>query len=253
MARVRLSKTRDWDLINSDQDLRNKDLWDAHGHRLGTIDDMIVDTDAERVVAVVLNNGDEYHARDLSIGDDAVYVLNYDATAGEPAGPVRRQYEEQPLRRRGADAEDAPREETVRDDTPAPFAATRDDASAQASAARADADRRESERRDRDEPARRSARRTYPDFADGFRQHYDREYGNLDRDYSDWEPAYRFGYDMAFETEYVGREFDAAEEDLRREYYRRMGYPMSDRHVWDDVRNAVQHAFERSRQYERQT
>lgn len=210
MPRLPLSDTRDWELVRSDQDLRGQPLWDAHGHRLGTIEDMIVDTQTERVSAVVLDTGDRFSAHDLSVGDDAVYVLGYDAAAAPP--------------------DSARRATRDPDATPGPLH-RRDD----------DSPRRDTQPRE-DAPARRG----YTDYTDDFRRHYDDEYRDRDRDYSDWEPAYRFGYDMAFEPEFAGRDFDAAEEDLRIGFYRRMGYPMSDRHVWDDVRGAVSHAFDRA-------
>jgi sporulation protein YlmC with PRC-barrel domain len=237
MPRVRLSDTSDWEFVHSDQDLRDRELWDSHGHKLGTIDDMVIDTDLERVVAVTVSDGAEYPAEDLSIADDAVYVLNYDASlAASPL--VRRQHEEASQNRR--DAEQAEnlryRESESADDR-----------------RRRDTDSRDEGRLPRDEAAKRdrpsetTERRAYTDFSDDFRDHYDRKYGDLDRDFTDWEPAYRFGYDMAHDSDYVGRDFDDADEDLRRGYYRRMGYPMSDQHVWADVRDAVRHAYESSR------
>jgi sporulation protein YlmC with PRC-barrel domain len=209
MPRVRLSDTRDWELTDSDQDLRGRDLWDAHGHRLGEIRDMVVDTDTQRVDTIILDTGDEYRTQDLSIGDDAVYVLNYDAGQQAAPGPVRR-YEDNRLRRR----EGAPSEPPPLADTP-----------------------------------RQEARvgTAYPDHADTFRQHYDSAYGDAGLDFSDWEPAYRYGYDAAFDTDYAGRDYDSVEDTLRRGYYQRHGYPMSDRIVWHQVRGAVRHAFERAR------
>ncbi len=215
MSLVRISDSRDWELVDSDQDLRGRSLWDSHGHELGTIDDMVIDTRSERVAAVVLKNGDQFPASDLSVGDDAVYVLNYDAGREMEAG--RRRYEGDTLRRRAAAEENIPPARDHRDDR----------------------DRRTAEASDR---------RSYADFTDDFRRHYDSEYGDRGRDYADWEPAYRYGYDMAFEPEFAGRDFGSAEEDLRRGYYQRMGYPMSDRHVWDDVSGAVRRAYEGARE-----
>jgi sporulation protein YlmC with PRC-barrel domain len=208
MSRVRLSDTNDWELADSDEDLRGTDLWDAHGHRLGTIDDMVLDTGSQRVVSVILKNGDEYPARDLSVGDGAVYVLNYDAAADPP--PATRRRADTQIRSRDADSRRA-------------------DASGAAAHDSAD------------------DRRSYTDLTDSFRSHYDDAYGDRGRDFTDWEPAYRYGYDMAYEADFASRDFDDAEEDLRQGYYRRMGYPMSDRHVWDDVRDAVRRAYEHNR------
>jgi sporulation protein YlmC with PRC-barrel domain len=222
MPRVRLSDSRDWELTESDKDLRGRDLWDAHGHRLGEIQDMVVDTDAQRVDTVVLDNGDEYRTQDLSIGEDAVYVLNYDAAQQAAPGPVRR-YEDDRLRRREAAPADPP---------PVPAS----NSTAGADAPRQDASRGEAR-----------AGTTYADHADAFRQHYDSAYRDAGLDFTDWDPAYRYGYDAAFDTDHAGRDYDSVEDTLRRGYYQRHGYPMSDRIVWHQVRGAVRHAFERAR------
>jgi len=209
MARVRYSDTRDWELMDSDHDLRGRDLWDAHGHRLGRIEDLVVDTSAQRVDAVVVDSGEEYLAEHLSIGEDAVYVLEYNAASSEPPGPLRpdrRPYEDRGLRRRDSD--------------PSPLG---------------------------EDPPRVGEAGGYAGLADGFRGHYRQTYGDAGLDFADWEPAYRFGYDAAYDNAYAGRGFDASEEALRRGYYQRHGYPMSDRIVWRHVRGAVQHAFEEVR------
>jgi hypothetical protein len=85
----------------------------------------------------------------------------------------------------------------------------------------------------------------FADHEDAFRRHYHDAYGDLD--YTDYAPAYRFGYDMAYDDRYAGRDFDAAEPELREAYYRRYGYPMSDNLVWNTIRDAVRHAYDHVR------
>lgn len=75
MARAPLSHLSDWELENSDQDLRGKYLMDWDGNRLGRVDEMIVDTDLERVVALVLDNGKEYPISSVELRDNDAYLL----------------------------------------------------------------------------------------------------------------------------------------------------------------------------------
>ncbi len=83
MSRIPLSTTDDWQLKFDEQDVRGFTALDADGNEVGRVSDMIVDTDEERVDAVTLEDGTEYPARDLSIGDGVVYLT---APADEEAG-----------------------------------------------------------------------------------------------------------------------------------------------------------------------
>ncbi len=93
MARVRLEDQRDFELTDKQHDLRGRELRDAVGRPLGHIKTMIMDTDAQRVDAVVLDTGAEYAVRDLQIMEQAVYFIptpTVDTTptsapAGDPA------------------------------------------------------------------------------------------------------------------------------------------------------------------------
>jgi hypothetical protein len=75
MPRVRLEDTRDWQLADRSHDVRGRELRDSVGRALGTIKTMIVDTDARRVEAVVLEDETEYPVRDLQIMEQAVYFI----------------------------------------------------------------------------------------------------------------------------------------------------------------------------------
>jgi hypothetical protein len=55
------------------------------------------------------------------------------------------------------------------------------------------------------------------DHAD-FRNHYASSFADTDRDYDYYEPAYSYGYNQARTNEYSGRDYDAAEMDLRSDY-----------------------------------
>ena len=83
MALVRLQDV-DWTLTDKRQDIRGRELRDAVGRSLGEIEQMIVDTEQERVVTVRLQDATEYPADDLQIMEDAVYYIPPDV----PAAPV---------------------------------------------------------------------------------------------------------------------------------------------------------------------
>jgi sporulation protein YlmC with PRC-barrel domain len=76
MARVPLSNTGSWELSFDDQDVRGYEALDAEGNHVGEVDQMIVNTDEKRVDAIVLEDGTEYPARDISIGDGVVYLTS---------------------------------------------------------------------------------------------------------------------------------------------------------------------------------
>ena len=88
MSRIALSDSGDWKLqFPDDQDIRGFRALDKDGTPVGVVDTMIVNTDEERVDAVLLEDGTEYPARDLSIGDGVVYLTAVDAGAVD-AGAV---------------------------------------------------------------------------------------------------------------------------------------------------------------------
>ena len=72
----------------------------------------------------------------------------------------------------------------------------------------------------------------------GFRKHYDTAYATTDHDYDVYEPAYRYGYDMASDTRYSGRDFNSVEADLRKDYV-----DNHDESLWEETKDAVRHAY----------
>ena len=75
MSRIALSDTGEWKLeFPDDQDVRGYRAVTADGDAVGVVDAMIVNTDERRVDAIVLEDGTEYPARDISIGDGVVYL-----------------------------------------------------------------------------------------------------------------------------------------------------------------------------------
>ena len=156
MARQPLSDTGDWNLRFDDQDIRGFDALTADGTKVGVVDDMIVNTEAERVDAIVLDDGTEHPARDISIGDGVVYLTALDDPEVQSTLTVYDDYGHVVKREAVAEPD-------------------------------------------------------YDAAADDFRAHADRSGG----DYDASEPAYRFGYDSAFEDANRTRRYADAQDDLR--------------------------------------
>ena len=89
MALKRYSQLDEWAMIDEDKDLRGRDVLDPNGDHVGTIDDMIVDTDTEAVRSVILDNGHRYSTNDLTIEDQVVY-LNQPVPPGDTDEDVYR-------------------------------------------------------------------------------------------------------------------------------------------------------------------
>jgi len=74
MARTPLSQRDDYELINKEQDIRGWKVQDHSGQVLGRVADVIIDTDKERVTAVVLDNNTEYPVGDIEISDGRILL-----------------------------------------------------------------------------------------------------------------------------------------------------------------------------------
>jgi uncharacterized protein (TIGR02271 family) len=75
MARERLSNLDNWELENKDQDIRGDTLYGPDGKPIGKVDDLIVDTDRELIVAIVLENGKMYAADSFEFRDGKPVLL----------------------------------------------------------------------------------------------------------------------------------------------------------------------------------
>ena len=80
MSRIALSNTGDWKLSFDEQDVRGFRAVDKDGTPVGTVDTMIVNTETKRVDAILLEDGTEYPADDLSIGEGVVYLTTVDVS-----------------------------------------------------------------------------------------------------------------------------------------------------------------------------
>lgn len=235
MAHLLFGDTDDWELVDRDHDLRGWEVRDSNGATVGRVGDMAVDTDRQVVDTIILEDGTRFRAEDVTLSDGVVYVTTY----GAPSGVATRAYTDaHGVRRVGA----APV-------APAPVAAPPPEVAHERAEMRREM--RESDRVEEVREGRREVAEAHRDAAgyaaheDDFREHYRDTFGDLD--FADYSPAYRYGYDVAYDDRYTGRDFGDVEPDLREAYYRRFGYPMSDNIVWSRVRGAVRHAYERAR------
>ena len=74
MARELYSSIDGWDLVYDEQDARGRDAVDASGAHLGKVTDMVADTEAQRIVALVLEDGTEIDADRVELHADRVLV-----------------------------------------------------------------------------------------------------------------------------------------------------------------------------------
>lgn len=72
--------------------------------------------------------------------------------------------------------------------------------------------------------------------------HKTRPYFQSGRNYDDYAPAYRYGWESASRPEYHGRQFDDVESDLSRGWDKVRGKSRSE---WNDMKLATRDAFER--------
>jgi len=108
-----LSRLPSWELDRNEEDVRGWPLRDPGGNLLGTVDELIVDTDTQYVSQVVLTDGRRYSAHDVFIGDGIVTLahetrrepLARPAAASTPQAPPR---QAQPAQAQPAKAQPAP-------------------------------------------------------------------------------------------------------------------------------------------------
>jgi uncharacterized protein (TIGR02271 family) len=85
-----------------------------------------------------------------------------------------------------------------------------------------------------------SAKGTRSNIDDDFRSHFINYYGTAGDTYENYAPAYRYGYDMASDPRYRGRDFNEVESDLRTDYARR--YPTS---TWEKIKDSVRYGWDK--------
>jgi uncharacterized protein (TIGR02271 family) len=92
------------------------------------------------------------------------------------------------------------------------------------------------------ESATATRRVTTQDFAtynDDFRQHYGTVFSNRGVAYTEYEPAYRYGYELGTHERYRGRDWVALEADARRDWEAR--HP----HTWERFKDAIRYGWDK--------
>jgi hypothetical protein len=67
-----LSRLRSWELDRPEEDIRGWPMRDGAGNTLGTVDELIIDTETQYVAQVMLTDGRSFPAHDVVIGDGIV-------------------------------------------------------------------------------------------------------------------------------------------------------------------------------------
>jgi uncharacterized protein (TIGR02271 family) len=84
-------------------------------------------------------------------------------------------------------------------------------------------------------------RRDFTTYSDDFRKHYVTAFGDRGAAYTDYEPAYRYGYELGTNERYRGRDWAALEADARRDWEAR--HPSS----WERFKDAIRYGWDKVR------
>jgi len=93
----------------------------------------------------------------------------------------------------------------------------------------------------------------WDNVSSGFRQRWQSRYGTSGGRFEDYEPGYRYGYEMASDPRYQGRNWNDVEPDLRRNYQswgQGQGYT-SGEGDWDRFRDSVHDAWDEGHRTQR--
>jgi len=93
----------------------------------------------------------------------------------------------------------------------------------------------------------------WDEAASGFRQRWQQRQGTTGGRYEDYEPGYRYGYEMAQDPRYQGRDWSEIEPELRRNYGtwgQRHGYQYGE-NDWDRFQESVHDAWDEARGHRR--
>lgn len=83
MALKPLADLEDFQLVDSDQDCRSWTVRDTAGQQLGTVREMLVDTDRRRVAALVLDSGGQISAAAVTLKDGVVLYDHVQAAGAQ--------------------------------------------------------------------------------------------------------------------------------------------------------------------------
>jgi len=85
-----------------------------------------------------------------------------------------------------------------------------------------------------------SRTRNYDAFAADFRSDYQTRYANQGGNFEQYQPAYRYGYELNDNPAYRGRDWNTIEPEIRRDWETRQP------NTWDRFKNSIRYAWERS-------
>ena len=80
--------------------------------------------------------------------------------------------------------------------------------------------------------------RGFATYETDFRHHYTTAAGGRGQPYEHWAPAYRYGYTLAGDPRYTGRDWPAIEADARRDW------EQQHRGTWEEMKDAIRHAWD---------
>jgi uncharacterized protein (TIGR02271 family) len=80
--------------------------------------------------------------------------------------------------------------------------------------------------------------RGFATFEPDFRQHYTTAAGSRGQAYEHWAPAYRYGYTLAGDPRYRGRDWPAVEAEARRDW------EQQHRGTWEEMKDAIRYAWD---------
>jgi hypothetical protein len=89
-----------------------------------------------------------------------------------------------------------------------------------------------------------SAAHTFDTYANDFHSNFNTKYGTRGYSYDHYEPAYRYGYTLASDQRYAGKDWSAIEADARRDWEK--NYQGS---AWEDFKDSIRYAWDRVRGY----
>lgn len=82
----------------------------------------------------------------------------------------------------------------------------------------------------------------YGKYENDFRTYHTSTYGSSGATYDQWAPAYRYGYTLAGDERYRGKDWNAFEPEVRRDWEAR------NPGTWDRMKGAVRHGWDRVKQ-----
>jgi hypothetical protein len=74
-----------------------------------------------------------------------------------------------------------------------------------------------------------------------FRRHYTTGLASRGHPYEHWSPGYRYGYELASDSRYAGRDWTAIEPEARRDWEARH------QATWDEFKDTIRYAWDKVR------